>query len=131
MILKSFLYKNKHYIEVVLVPNFYLSAMSSLLFLAFFLHVYKKHPMAYTFPTSGFILSRVHGWTTLCWSVSWQVGRLVDNTCAFLAFSRQFSRHSLSNRTRPILPFILPFFICKERRRHISCSLQYSHRAFQ
>ena len=40
MILKLFLSKNKHYIEVVLVSNFYLSAKSSSIFLASFLHVY-------------------------------------------------------------------------------------------
>merc|ERR1711989_280045 len=40
MIQKIFLCKNKHYIVVVLVPNYYLSARSSSFFLAFFLLVY-------------------------------------------------------------------------------------------
>ena len=44
-----FLCINKHYIVVVLVPNFYLFARSSLFFRAFFLYIYenlfKKHPM--------------------------------------------------------------------------------------
>jgi len=40
MIWKLFLWKNKHYNVVVLVPNFYLSARSSSIFLAFILHVY-------------------------------------------------------------------------------------------
>ena len=37
---KIFLCKNKHYIVVVLVPNFHLSARSSSFFFAFFLFVY-------------------------------------------------------------------------------------------
>ena len=40
MIPKLFLCKNKHYIVVVIVPNFHLTARSSSFFLAFLLQVY-------------------------------------------------------------------------------------------
>ena len=42
MIQKSFSCKNKHYIVVVLVPNFHLSARPSSFFLASFSHVYEE-----------------------------------------------------------------------------------------
>ena len=40
MIWKIFLCKNKYYIVVVFIPNFYLSARSSSISLSFFLHIY-------------------------------------------------------------------------------------------
>ena len=71
MIQKLFSYKNKHYIFVVLVPNFHLSAWSSSFFLAFFSSCWWR-----TFLRNTLYINGGHQWSFFHWSsmVSFFIG---------------------------------------------------------
>ena len=126
IIQNSFLCRKKHFIVVVLLPNFHLAARSSSFFLAFFFtfmeNLFKKHPISHKndWSTDASCCSRIkHQREKDCNLMSDESNEKSNHACLFMQLKEKIEHFNFKHLVRE--RFLAIRIIGRNNRASFSC----------